>query len=299
MKKLLRRFVILLKSVPNIILGCLFEFNKQPWRVIFDTIILSSAKLQLNSLSYIKRYFETAEVRNGLLISIGDFKILIPTKYKNNSHYLYTMLVLYFDIYYPNNVRFPIPALINEGSYDQAGVSTSSGDVIIDVGSNIGFYSLVNISKSKPAGKIFAFEPIEYMCNIISDSLEYNPGHNIEIVKKALGADDSDIFLNFSEENFGGASAYIEGDTVKLEQTKLDTFVKNYSLEKVSLIKMDIEGMEPAALLGASETIKLHKPKLAICTYHKPEHPKEIEEIILSLRPDYKIYHSSHKIFAW
>ena len=60
--------------------------------------------------------------------------------------------------------------------------------------------------------------------------------------------------------------------------------------ERVTFIKMDIEGAEMSALRGAETLIKQQKPKLAICIYHSPEDMLEIPLYIKSLVPEYKIY---------
>jgi len=64
----------------------------------------------------------------------------------------------------------------------------------------------------------------------------------------------------------------------------------NLNIGKVTFIKMDIEGFEQEALEGARKTIKEHKPKLAICTYHKPEDFGKIFNLIKNIREDYTIY---------
>lgn len=64
----------------------------------------------------------------------------------------------------------------------------------------------------------------------------------------------------------------------------------NLISEKVTFIKMDIEGAEYNALLGCKKIIREQKPKLAICIYHKPEDIIEIPELILSINKEYQFY---------
>ncbi len=73
------------------------------------------------------------------------------------------------------------------------------------------------------------------------------------------------------------------------EEVKLVTLDEDIK-ENISFLKMDIEGSEINALLGAKEHIIRDHPKLAICTYHRYEHLWEIPKIIRSMNPDYKLY---------
>lgn len=76
----------------------------------------------------------------------------------------------------------------------------------------------------------------------------------------------------------------------KIECIALDSLIK----EKVTFIKMDIEGAELKALEGCKNIIAHDKPKLAICLYHKPEHLWEIPFYIHQLVPQYKFYIRHH-----
>lgn len=72
-----------------------------------------------------------------------------------------------------------------------------------------------------------------------------------------------------------------------IETVVLDNFLRG---ERVTFIKMDIEGAELDALKGASRIIKEQKPKLAISIYHRPEDIIEIPKLLMELRPDYRFY---------
>lgn len=60
--------------------------------------------------------------------------------------------------------------------------------------------------------------------------------------------------------------------------------------ERVTFIKMDVEGAEKEALRGAKRMIMEQRPKLAICVYHWPEDIVEIPRYILSIHPDYRLF---------
>lgn len=64
--------------------------------------------------------------------------------------------------------------------------------------------------------------------------------------------------------------------------------------ERITMIKMDIEGAEPQGLRGAQNIIQTQKPKLAICIYHDFRHLWEIPLYIKSLVPEYRIYLRHH-----
>jgi FkbM family methyltransferase len=76
----------------------------------------------------------------------------------------------------------------------------------------------------------------------------------------------------------------------------LDEFLHGSSID---FIKMDIEGAEKNALLGARNTIKQCQPLLAICVYHNPEDLWEIPEIIQSFGVSYRYYLRRHSMFSW
>jgi FkbM family methyltransferase len=298
MKKIFRRINKVLKSLPHIILAIIFERKKHPWKMIFDSFILSSNNFQLNSSKYIYKYFRFETKREKTFINFNGLYIHVPESQKSNEHYLYTILVLYYDIVYPKQCKYPVPNLINEGPYEEGEVSLTNEDVVMDIGANVGFFSLY--AATKGVEKVYAFEPIKDLAVDISVGLKANGVSNVQVVEKAVSNTTGSEDLFYSPSNFGGASKEIEiGTKNSVLTTTIDEFVKTENIKKISFIKMDIEGMEPEALQGALSTLRSMKPKLAICTYHHPDHPRLIRDIILSSNPEYQTLQMEHKIFAW
>lgn len=132
--------------------------------------------------------------------------------------------------------------------------------------------------------KIYSFEPQKDKADIIRTKLWRYDG-KVELFEKGLY--DSEKELSFCNGN-AVLSGKIgeEGANSTIQTINIDSVIK----EKVTFIKMDIEGAELKALYGAAQTIRRDKPKLAICIYHKPEDMWQIPRYIDSLVPEYKFY---------
>ncbi len=90
-------------------------------------------------------------------------------------------------------------------------------------------------------------------------------------------------FLPFNMK--GGRNSSLATDGTMLESVTVDSFNTD-----ASFIKMDVEGEEVNAILGARDTILKHKPKMLISAYHRTDDFIKIPQAVLSLRSDYKIY---------
>lgn len=105
---------------------------------------------------------------------------------------------------------------------------------------------------------------------------------NVELIPKGLWSKAG--VLRFRSQGRGG-SITANGE-MSVEVESIDYFVK----EPVTFIKLDVEGAEYQALLGAEHTIASYKPKLAICTYHKLEDIWELPSLIHEMNPEYRFY---------
>lgn len=174
---------------------------------------------------------------------------------------------------------FDLPELKNHKIEDE---------VFVDAGAFDGQTSAMFVQWAGKYKKIFALEPDPQNREKCKKTLE---ALDAEYEILPFGAWDKPEQLSFVS-GLNGASHVGDDrqeDTEKqiiVQADKLDDLIH----EKVSFIKMDIEGAEINALKGAEKTIKTYKPKLAICVYHKKEDIWEIPRLILSYVPEYKIY---------
>lgn len=106
----------------------------------------------------------------------------------------------------------------------------------------------------------------------------------ISLLQKGLWSCETE--LRFST-NLSASSKLSGSGDGTVQVTSLDTFFADL-FDKPTLIKLDIEGAEKEALLGATNIIKSVKPKLAICAYHKPEDIYELPKLLAGYGVDYK-----------
>lgn len=173
------------------------------------------------------------------------------------------------------------------GQYFDPLVTFGEHEIFVDVGSFDGKTSCLFAEKCKNYERIFVFEPDENKMKTANETLRKA---NIErCTFFQIGLWDKKETLQFSNDlGIDGMSSSIgEGGNVLVECDCLDHLIAE---EKVTFIKMDIEGAELSALMGAKNCIKTHKPKLAISIYHKPEDILELIRYIKTLVPEYRFY---------
>lgn len=131
--------------------------------------------------------------------------------------------------------------------------------------------------------KIYAMEPLHDMYCRIKEMCEQKHVDHIDI--REIAAWNKEEKLYFTEELTG--SRVEEEGRIVVNGGDIDSIAKE---DRVTYIKMDIEGSELKALEGAKKTIQRNRPKLAVCLYHKFEDIVELPAYILELVPEYKFY---------
>jgi len=180
--------------------------------------------------------------------------------------------------------------LVTDDEYFPDFVELSDGELFVDCGAFDGdsIEAFVKHMGNKRIDLIYAFEPDVYN----HEKIIKRNFNNCILLQK--GCYFKKATLRFQD----GETMSSKIDESGISKVDVDTIDNVLQGEKATYIKMDIEGSELAALDGAKETIMLHRPKLAVCVYHKIDDLLTIPQKILSFRSDYKLYLRTHCIYS-
>jgi len=165
------------------------------------------------------------------------------------------------------------------------------GMTCLDCGGNIGYYATMESNLVGKEGRVIAIEPSPVNLNYLKKNLELQNQGNYEVYNLACGEKDGEItFVVHKISNM--CRVVREGETeseekkfIKIPVQKLDTFLADKKLERLDLLRMDIEGSELRLFEGAKETIKKFKPMIQMELHPGhlgPENTKKLLEYLKS-----------------
>ena len=149
-------------------------------------------------------------------------------------------------------------------------IAPEPGDVVIDGGGCFGETALWFADRIGGDGHVHSFEFTAASLAIFEKNLALN-GHlapRIDIVRRALW-NRSDEALRFETGGGPGTSVVDNQGSEQVRTLTIDDYAKQQRLDRIDFIKLDIEGAELEALKGAEETLRIHRPRLAVCVYHR------------------------------
>lgn len=182
-----------------------------------------------------------------------------------------------------NEQYFPKDIVMKKGYSRFINCGAYNGDTIRQLNTEVG-----------KVDEIICFEPEPYIFQDLSQFLNTNQNNLADKIFSYPCA----VYKNDSKINFikghGLGSRISDLGNYEVQTVSLDNALPGY---KPSFINMDIEGVEPAALIGAEKMIINAKPDLGICVYHSPDHLWEIPLYLNSLNLGYKFYLRNYTSF--
>jgi FkbM family methyltransferase len=155
---------------------------------------------------------------------------------------------------------------IADGSYEPHVVSTldrllREGDVFVDVGANVGFHTFQAAARVGTTGRVVAVEANPENARLIAHTIESNSIGNVELLPLALAAGRGYVSFGTHVGSNGGflpdgASTTGSGRGTIVPTLALD----DLDLDRVSVVKIDVEGAEGIVIDGAARTIERHRP---------------------------------------
>lgn len=154
--------------------------------------------------------------------------------------------------------RFIASRLIVDGGYERAEIAAlcsriRPGDTVLDIGANIGLYTLAMSRAAGPEGRVVAFEPDPSNVELLERNVAENACENVVVMACALGDEDTETDLYQVDEGRGNlsfADLGCTGVSVKVPVRRGEQVLEELEIEAVQVAKIDVEGAEPLVLEG-------------------------------------------------
>jgi FkbM family methyltransferase len=138
------------------------------------------------------------------------------------------------------------------GEYERIpGFASAPGEVVIDAGANVGFFALRHAALVGSTGRVYAFEPNAAVFRLLVHNVQRNRLAHVRCCHSALS--DHSGTVRFSASARASSLGHIaagDEEGVTVQSVTLDDLVERESLERIDLLKMDVEGHEPHVIRG-------------------------------------------------
>ena len=142
------------------------------------------------------------------------------------------------------------------------------GDVALDVGANVGLFTLLAANAVGSTGEVHAFDLVPATFAELTENVRINGFAQVRLTRAAVGAAPGETTLGLGEHPEGGSGGYMTGGTgapVEAPVVTLDGYVAQHVPDApIRLLKVDVEGAEPDVLLGFRERLSVRPPDIVV-----------------------------------
>ena len=163
------------------------------------------------------------------------------------------------------------------------------GEVVFDIGANIGTHAIAFARTVGPTGKVVAFEPDRGAAARLRRNVALNGIINVLILERALGSLEGEATLFVDDAHGSGKHSLIQAADRRRVPVRLatgDDLVVEEALPAPNLVKIDVEGSELEVILGLHNTLSSPQCRLVVCEVHPKlleasgQTPSDVEEAL-------------------
>ena len=129
------------------------------------------------------------------------------------------------------------------------------GATFADVGANVGYFSLLASRLVGKTGRVLSFEPSSYVANLLSETIQVNSIQTIDLCRYALGRVNSKAVLSDVLPSNHSPTFFLPGSGPPVDIRVLDEVLAEKNIDRIDLMKIDVEGFELEVLSGAEKTV--------------------------------------------
>ncbi len=141
------------------------------------------------------------------------------------------------------------------------------GMFVVDIGSNIGYYVLLEARLVGERGRVVAIEPEPRNIDLLRRNITLNALANVTVIEGAIGDQNGPGIVYLSDHSNWHSmfpSEKCQLGTIEVKVYRLDSLVEHLMLPRIDLIRMDVQGYEVTIMKGMMRTIEKFRPRLVI-----------------------------------
>jgi len=179
------------------------------------------------------------------------------------------------------------------------------GDIVIDIGANIGLYTLLAAKKTGKTGKVISFEPTPEIFFRLEENIKGNNFTNIDSRNIGLSHKKDNLIFFVSNNGYDAWNSLAPSkdsklqNRIKIDVSTLDIELKEVDKSKITFVKLDVEGWEKFVILGGTEFFTNYSPLVMVeftekNTLNAGYHVHELYDIMIDL--GYKWYRIENRV---
>lgn len=176
------------------------------------------------------------------------------------------------DLFWLNETGYLDRNIIDTGVFEKRSTEllpslVKQGDTVLDIGANIGYYTVLLSKLIGDSGQIYAFEPTKHFGEVLKVNLSENKINNVEVLEYGLSNKVQQLEIDIGPSSATmhspeGYDSVIAQENIKL--STLEEFIKERELSEINFIKIDVDGHEPLFFEGAWTVLDSFSP-IVLC----------------------------------